>query len=67
MVVTINVVLLFDIGCQMKCHKDDIDKVDLIQPCVVGMCIHTGLWTFVKPFNCFRRGESKETVAIDKE
>ena len=20
----------------MKCHKDDIDKVDLIQPCVTG-------------------------------
>ena len=23
-------------GCHMKCHKDDIEKVDLIQPCVAG-------------------------------
>ena len=23
-------------GCHMKCHKDDIDKSDLIQPCVAG-------------------------------
>lgn len=22
--------------CHMKCHKDDTEKVDLIQPCVAG-------------------------------
>jgi hypothetical protein len=22
--------------CQMKCHKDDIEKVDLVRPCVAG-------------------------------
>ena len=29
-------IILYLTGCQMKCHKDDIDKVDLIQPCVTG-------------------------------
>jgi hypothetical protein len=28
--------LVILVECQMKCHKDDIEKVDLVRPCVAG-------------------------------
>ena len=31
------VVYYFHPDCHMKCHKDDTEKADLIQPCVAGM------------------------------
>lgn len=38
-------------SCQMKCHKDDIDKVDLIQPCVTGEQDQKKLLLYVKGDN----------------
>lgn len=34
--------------CQMKCHKDDIEKTDLIRPCVAGE-----LFSSLLPSSCY--------------